>query len=83
MLGGVRAGQRADATTQDDTMTEQSPQTPHDDPAPTPPPAPDEPRPAIGETVGTGTSIALGCVAATLLLIVLGLVFIVVAAVLG
>lgn len=63
-------------------MTEQVPQTPHDDHA-APPPAAKEERPAIGDTVGTGTSIALGCLAGTLLLIVLGLLFIVVAMILN
>lgn len=60
-------------------MTDQIPQTPQEDPAT--PPA--QERPALGDTVGTGTSIALGCVAATLLLIVLALLFLVVAMVLG
>lgn len=64
------------------TMTDQTPQTPQEDPA-TPPPAQEQERPALGDTVGTGTSIALGCVAATLLLIVLALLFLVVAMVLG
>ncbi len=63
-------------------MTEHAPQSPRDENA-TPLPAPEEARPALGDTVGTGTSIALGCVAATLLLIVLGLLFVVVAMVLG
>jgi hypothetical protein len=63
-------------------MTEQAPQTPQDEPK-VPLPAEPEARPALGDTVGTGTSIALGCVAATLLLIVLGLLFIVVTMVLN
>jgi hypothetical protein len=63
-------------------MTDQAPNTQPDEPK-TPPPAPTEERPAIGDTVGTGTSIALGCIAATLLLIVLGLLFFVVAMVLN
>jgi hypothetical protein len=56
-----------------------------------PPPATDAPdadapkaeRPALGDTVGTGTSIALGCLAGTLLLIVIGLIFLVVVMVVG
>jgi hypothetical protein len=44
---------------------------------------PTERKPAIGETVGTGTSIALGCVAATVLLVLIGVVFLVVVMVLG
>ena len=64
-------------------MTEQTPHPPQDGQNPPPQPAPAEERPPIGETVGTGTSIALGCIAATLLLIVLGLLFIVVVAVLN
>lgn len=63
-------------------MTEQDPQTPHDE-TPAPPPAPSEERPPLGDTVGTGTSIALGCVAATLLLIVLALLFFVAAMIFG
>ncbi len=55
-------------------MTDQAPQTPQDE-TPTPP-APETRRPALGDTVGTGTAIGLGCVAATLLLIVFGLLFI-------
>lgn len=64
-------------------MTEQTPETSRDETVAPPPVPEEERRPALGETVGTGTSIALGCVAATLLLIVLGLVFIVIAAVLS
>jgi hypothetical protein len=78
----VCAERRADSTTQDGTMTEQVPQTPQDDHA-APSPAAKKERPAIGDTVGTGTSIALGCIAATLVLIVLALLFVVVAMVLG
>lgn len=44
---------------------------------------PDERKPAVGETVGTGTSIALGCVAATVLLVLIGVVFLVVVMLLG
>ena len=62
-------------------MTDQTPQTPQEDPAT--PTGQEQERPALGDTVGTGTSIALGCVAATLLLIVLALLFLVVAMVLG
>ena len=82
MLASMRAEWRADATTQDGTMTDQDPQTPQDDHV-APPSDTESERPAFGETVGTGTSIALGCVAATLLLIVLGLLFFVVLMVLG
>ena len=64
-------------------MTEQDPRTSQDDPKMPPPPTETEAPPAVGDTVGTGTSIALGCIAATLLLIVLGLLFIVVAMVLN
>ena len=38
---------------------------------------------AIGDTAGTGTVIALGCIGATLFLIVLGLVYIVITQVFG
>ncbi len=44
---------------------------------------PTERKPAIGETVGTGTSIALGCVAATVLLVLIGVVFLVAVMLLG
>lgn len=52
--------------------------------APTPS-APESTPPAATEesTVGTGTSIALGCVIATVLLILIGLVFIGIAALIG
>jgi hypothetical protein len=63
-------------------MTDPETTPPERDPN-VPPATEMERRPALGETVGTGTSIALGCVAATLLLIVLGLVFIVVVAILN
>lgn len=63
-------------------MTEQPPQTSHDAPAP-PPPESEQSRPSLGDTVGTGTAIALGCVAATLLLIVLALLFFVAAMIFG
>lgn len=36
--------------------------------------------PADAPTIGTGTSIALGCVAGTILLIVIGLIYILIAA---
>lgn len=42
-------------------------------------PAPRDPD----ETVGTGSAIALGCIAATLLLIVIGLVFLAIVALLN
>jgi hypothetical protein len=84
MLGSSVDGRRdRTETTQDSTMTDQAPQTSQDDPTLPPPPAEREAPPAIGDTIGTGTSIALGCVAATLLLIVLGLLFIVVMTVLN
>lgn len=41
------------------------------------------PQPALGDTVGTGTSIALGCIAGTLLLVVIGLVFLLVVWLIG
>jgi hypothetical protein len=34
-------------------------------------------------TIGTGTSIALGCVAATVLLVIIGLIFLIVVMILG
>ncbi len=34
------------------------------------------PDPALGDTVGTGTAIAFGCIGATLFLILLGLIII-------
>lgn len=37
----------------------------------------------IGNTVGTGTSIALGCIAGTILLVVIGLIFLLVVMVLS
>lgn len=37
----------------------------------------------IGNTVGTGTSIALGCIAGTILLVVLGLIYLLVVMMLG
>lgn len=76
-------GRRDRSRAQDSTMTDQSPQTQPDDPKMPPPPSPEDAPSAIGDTVGTGTSIALGCVAATLLLIVFGLLFFVVAMVLN
>ncbi|MBA2758171.1 MAG: hypothetical protein H0U38_00625 [Chloroflexia bacterium] len=36
-----------------------------------------------GDTVGTGTSIALGCIAGTLLLVVIGLIFLLVVWLIG
>lgn len=48
------------------------------------PDTPDQSRPqAPGDTVGTGTSIALGCIAGTLLLVVIGLVFLLVVWLIG
>lgn len=44
---------------------------------------PEERRPAIGETVGTGTSIALGCIAGTMVLVLIGLLFLVILMLLG
>lgn len=64
-------------------MTDQPPQSTEHDPKIPPAPSPAEDPPSVGDTVGTGTSIALGCIAATLLLIVLGLLFIVVVMVLN
>lgn len=59
-------------------MTDTGQPTPERDPQ-TPPPAeapvPEERRAAIGDTVGTGTSIALGCLAGTVVLILIGLIF--------
>lgn len=81
MLGRERSCAIETDPRQEITMTDQIPQTPQEDPAT--PPAQEQERPALGDTVGTGTSIALGCVAATLLLIVLALLFLVVAMVLG
>jgi hypothetical protein len=43
---------------------------------PAPPPAPGAPPVDDDVTVGTGSVIALGCIAGTLLLIVIGLLFI-------
>lgn len=50
-----------------------------------PPDSPAEPpvettNPALGDTVGTGTSIAIGCIAGTVLLIIIGLIFVGIAA---
>jgi hypothetical protein len=84
MLGSSVDGRRdRTETTQDITMTDQAPQTSREDRPRPPARAEREAPPAIGDTIGTGTSIALGCVAATLLLIVLGLLFIVVMTVLN
>lgn len=44
-------------------------------------PPPEHPEsPALGDTVGTGTSIAIGCIAGTILLILIGLIFVGIAA---
>lgn len=45
--------------------------------------ASDRPREAAEPTIGTGTSIALGCVAGTVLLIVIGLLFLLAVMLLG
>jgi hypothetical protein len=39
--------------------------------------------PSLGDTVGTGTVIALACIAATIFLIVLGLIYVLIARFLG
>jgi len=41
------------------------------------------PQPDADDTVGTGTSIALGCIAGTLLLVVIGLIFLLVVWLIG
>ncbi len=72
-------------------MTEPETSPAERDRVPVPPPAASEPdtnapeteRPALGDTVGTGTSIALGCLAGTLLLIVIGVLFLVVVMIVG
>ena len=72
-------------------MTEPDTSPSGQDHLPVPPPAAEDPsadvspteRPALGDTVGTGTSIALGCVAGTLLLIVIGVIFLLAVMVLG
>lgn len=78
-------------------MVEPRGQTPHDEHEPLPPTDNDaaQPREAdadehhevkdggIGDTVGTGTSIALGCIAGTILLVVLGLIYLLVVMILG
>lgn len=62
-----------------DTVPPEDPATPEtardDQPA--------EQRPALGDTVGTGTSIALGCVLGTVALVLIGLVFLVILMLLG
>jgi hypothetical protein len=67
-------------------MTDQGQSTPEgEQPVPPPSTQPDAPeqRPALGDTVGTGTSIALGCVAATIVLILVGLIFLLIVVVAG
>ena len=46
-------------------------------------PTPDDADPSLGDTVGTGTVIALACIAATIFLIVLGLIYVLIARLLG
>lgn len=63
------------------TRNEREPVVPaageHPDPANVPQEqAPAETRPE-DDTIGTGTSIALGCVAATVLLVILGFIFLI------
>jgi hypothetical protein len=48
------------------------PESPVAGPEPADPTAPDD------QTVGTGTSIALGCIAGTILLVIIGLIFLIV-----
>jgi hypothetical protein len=40
-------------------------------------------NPALGDTAGTGTIIALGCIGATLFLIVLGLIYLLITQLFG
>lgn len=65
-------------------MTDTPQQTPdpgRDQTPPVPPPPgpeqdqPESAAPAPSTTIGTGTSIALGCVAGTILLVLIGLLF--------
>lgn len=44
---------------------------------------PAERRPALGDTVGTGTSIALGCVLGTVAIVIIGLLFLVLLMIFG
>lgn len=69
-------GQRAPAGA---WQTMGQPETTSPDPGETPTPESAVP-PADAPTIGTGTSIALGCVAGTIVLIVIGLIYILIAA---
>lgn len=49
----------------------------------TPAPANETPAPEVSQTVGTGTGIALGCVAGTIVLVLIGILFLGIVLILG